>query len=759
MLPPRSNFFLGVDPGRWRDDVPTYREVVYPGLYEGTDLVYRLAGGRLKYEFVLHPGADPGAIRLTYEGIDALAVDRDGVLVASTPVGELRDTAPVSWQGADPIVCRFALVAPASVTFDCPGRDPARPLVIDPLVWATYLGGSAYDDARAVAVDGAGNVYVTGQTRSTDFPTTPGAYNRTFGGAQFDAFVAKYDPTGNTLLYATYLGGTGNEIGLALAVDASGDAFVGGQTASANFPTTAGAPDRVLNGSNDAFLAKLDPAGGTLLYSTFLGGVTGEAITGLLVDASGNAYVAGTTGSPDFPTTAGAFSRTYGGSFFDVFVAAFDPAGGSLLFSTLLGGDGLDNANGLARDASGNLYVVGGTSSTNFPATAGAYSNVMNGTSDAFVAKFNPTGSALLYATFLGGTGGAFDGESANAIAVDASGDAYVAGTTTNLDFPTTPGAFNRTYGGATDGFVAKLNPAGSALVFSTYLGGVKEDDIFGIAIDGGGRAIVAGYTNSSAFPTTAGADNATFLGGPYDAFLTKLDGAGGALAYSTFLGGRGNDLIYGFTLDPAGSAYVVGTTNSTNFPATAGAANTTYAGAYDAFVAKLELGFPVVLATTPPGLQVEFDGNRVVAPHSFLCDLGSSHTVLAPSPQDQSSRRYVFNAWSDSGAQTHTITCTGPRTLTANFVASEYEMTIASAPPNLLVNVDGPQVTAPYSLWCVIGSSHTLDVPSPQSGGSTRYVFASWSDGGAQFHGITCDAPRTIIASFDIEYQVSVTA
>jgi len=466
--------------------------------------------------------------------------------------------------------------------------------------------GLAEQRRAALAADAAGNVYVVGETNSTDFPTTPGAYDSTYNNSgSSDAFVAKFDPAGSRLVYATFLGGGGDDTAFALAVDAAGNAFVAGQTYSSNFPTTPGAFSRVLNGSEDAFLIKLNPSGGGLVYSTLLGGSIAETIYGLVIESSGQAIVTGETASLDFPTTAGAYDRFFNGSppAFDAFVTAFDASGGSLNFSTFLGGTGFDTAKGIALDPSGNVYVTGFTTSSDFPATPGAFNTTFLGGSDAFVAKLDPMGSALVYATYIGGTGGFFEGSEAEALVVDASGNAFIAGSTNTNDFPTTPGAFDRTYGGGSgqDAFVLELNATGSGLVYSTYLGGPADDAAVGIALDASARAVVAGFTRSLTFPVTPGADNTTYRGGIYDAFVTKLNASGSGLAYSTFLGGTGTDQGYGLALDGAGYAHVAGVTDSANFPVTPGANDTTNGGAGDAFVAKLGLGFALTLATSPP--------------------------------------------------------------------------------------------------------------------------------------------------------------
>jgi uncharacterized repeat protein (TIGR01451 family) len=332
---------------------------------------------------------------------------------------------------------------------------------------------------------------------------------------------------------------------------------------------------------------------------------------GIAVAASGSVSITGQTDSTNFPTTAGAFQRTFGGSFEDAFVTRLDPSGSALVYSTYLGGNGLDAGNGIAVDASGNAYVIGLTGSTDFPTTAGAFQTASHGGNpncpcDAFVTKLNATGTGLVYSTYLGGSGE----ERGRGIAVDASGDAYVTGTTASTDFPATPGAFQTTFGGINDVFVTKLNPSGSGLVYSTYLGGSGDGGGSGIAVDASGNAYVVGSTASTDFPTTAGAFQTAFGGGQDDAFVTKLNPSGSAPVYSTYLGGSDTDGSSGIAVDASGNAYVIGGTLSTDFPTTAGAFQRTFGGGVDAFVAKISVNTPSgasVTASAGNGVTVTF--------------------------------------------------------------------------------------------------------------------------------------------------------
>jgi hypothetical protein len=458
------------------------------------------------------------------------------------------------------------------------------------LVWSTFLGKSDADEGFGIAVDGSGNVYVTGFVGSVDFPTTAGAFDTTYNGGCLDAFVAKFNPTGSALAYATFLGGDGPDQGYGIAVDGSGGTYVTGRTMSVDFPTTAGVFDTTHNGNYDIFLVKLNPQGSHLSYATYLGGSDYEQGKSIAVDGSGHAYLTGWTRSIDFPTTGGAFRTSHcNPAEEDAFVAKFDPAGRDLVYATFLGGSGEDWGRDIAVCDSGNAYVAGLTYSEDFSITAKAFDTTYNGNRDAFVVKLNPAGSALDYATFLGGG----HQDWSQGIAVDGAGNAYLIGVTFSADFPTTAGAFDTTHNGLNDVFVAQINPIGNALTYATFLGGSDGERGTGIAVDHAGSIYLTGWTRSIDFPTVTGAFD-TSHNGRSDVFVVKLNPTENFLAYATFLGGDSNDVAHGIAVDDSGFAYLTGWTESGDFPTTAGVFDTTYNGSEDAFVTKLDLrGYP----------------------------------------------------------------------------------------------------------------------------------------------------------------------
>ncbi len=617
-LPGKSHYFLGNDPAKWRTNIPTYARVKYRNVYPGVDLICYGNQRQLEYDFVVAPGADPRRIRLAFEGAQQMRIDAGGDLVFQTAGGEIRQSRPVVYQEVGGskrfLPGRYVRRGRRAVGFEVAGYEPDKPLVIDPvLAYSTFLGGGAFDNAHGIAVDSAGNVYVTGETISTDFPTQAPYQPANAGGS--DAFVTKLDPTGATILYSTYLGGSGNENDFSrtgvdaagIAADSAGNAYLTGRTASTDFPVMNALLPSYRGGDYDGFVSKLSADGSALLYSTYLGGAANDSGNGIAVDSAGNVYVTGGTRSDtDFPITPDAFQRFPNGQL-EAFVTKLDPtrAGpASLIYSTFLGGLGLDRGTSIAVDSAGNAHVTGRTESPDFPTRNPLQPNY-GGSADAFVTKLNATGTDLIYSTFLGGSGldvGA-------GIAVDSAGNAYLAGETTSGNFPTR-NAFQATPGGGSDSFVAQLDPTGTALVYSSYLGGSSTDRAHSIALDSTGKVYVTGETSSGNFPVVD-AFQAT-SGGAKDAFVAKFDPskAGAAsLIYSSYLGGSADETAFGIAVNSAGDAWVAGqTASSTNFPTVNPVQGTYGGGAADAFVARITSASAVsdyALAASPPSRTV----------------------------------------------------------------------------------------------------------------------------------------------------------
>lgn len=604
-LPGSANYFVGRDPRRWRTDVPAFARVRYRGVYPGVDLVLYGNPHQLEYDFVLAPGADPAVIRLSYEGVRSLRLNRAGDLVLGVKGGALTQRKPRIYQdegGVRREVAGSYVLTGASrrtVAFRVADYDRSRPLVIDPvLTFSTYLGGSGSDTAYAVARDASGSLYLAGRTQSANFPATAGAVQGSLaGGAGTDAFVAKLNAAGTALTYATYLGGTdGNDEAISVAVDFAGFAYVTGWTASTDFPTASPAQGVNRGGTSDAFLTKVSAAGTALVFSTYLGGTGNDIGYGVAVDSATNPYVVGSTTSTDLAAPIAPFpggGSNAGGR--DAFIIKMSTDGSGFVHFNYLGGSGDDEAFALAVDLARGVYVTGRTASTDFPATAGALQPAAGGGGlDAFVANVNAAGDGLVYATYLGGSGA----EEAWGIALDSAGAAYVAGATDSTNFPTASAYQGANNGGTADAFAAKLNAAGSSLVFSTYLGGSGEDVALGIALDASSNIYVAGYTDSPDFPTAVASFQPGFAGGASDAFVTGLNAAGTSLRFSTYLGGSGTDVANGILADGAGKAVVVGGTASGDFP-TASPLQAASGGGIDAFVAKVD---PAAYVAPPAG-------------------------------------------------------------------------------------------------------------------------------------------------------------
>ncbi|MEK7782024.1 MAG: SBBP repeat-containing protein [Verrucomicrobiota bacterium] len=535
----KVNYFIGKDPTSWRTNISTFHQVRYQAVYPGVDLVLYGNQQELEYDFVVAPGAEVRKIRFETEGARRLEINAEGDLVLHTDNGQLKQRKPIAYQMVNgmrqPVEAQYRL-SRKSVGFRVGSYDRSLPLVIDPvLIYSTYAGGSGYDAPYGLAVDVAGNAYFGGWTVGTLPNITPGAFDTNYAGS-------------------IHVGGGG-----------------------------------------DAYVAKLNPTGTAFEYMTYLGGTESEYVDGLAIDDSGNAYVTGGTWSGNFPTTVGSFQPNPGDpnnaqgypQLPDAFVTKLNSNGTALVYSTYLGGAGLDSGREIAVDSAGNAYVAGETTAANFPTLnafqstkkggAGSYINLY----DAFVTKLNTNGSALVFSSFLGGTGE----DSARGITVDATNAVYVVGVTATTDFART-NAYQTNYGGGTyDGFVTKIAPGGSNMIFSTYLGGSLEDGFTGVLVDASGCIFAGGYTRSSNYPITNALQST--LGGGMEGCLAKLTPDGSALIFSTYMGGVNDDGVSALALGRNDDIWVTGWAGSVDFApyANFGSINR---GGFDAFVAKL---------------------------------------------------------------------------------------------------------------------------------------------------------------------------
>jgi hypothetical protein len=705
-LPGKSNYFIGNDPAKWRAGVANYARVQYRSVYPGIDMVYYGNQRQLEYDFVVAPGADPRRVALGFDGVDALKVDAGGDLVLSTAGGEIRQHKPVVYQEVDgarrEVAGNYVLKGASEVGFDVGEYDTSRPLVIDPvLVYSTYLGGSDSDSAYSIDLDSRGYAYVTGMTTSDNFPLAKAAqvkraiYPGTSRSYYSDAFVTKLNAAGTALIYSTYLGaGRAGEVGKGIAADAAGNAYVTGSTVCSpcvngrgpnDFPVL-NAAQPVAGDPQEGFVTKLSPTG-ALVFSTFLGGTSGDSGEKIVVDdASGDVYVTGNTGAPGFPTTPGAYKdstcSTCANGTNHGYVAKYNAAGAAQ-WATLIG---VGYAYDIALDSAGNTYLTG-AAGLGFPVTPGAFQEQVGGGGEAFVAKLNPQGSDLLYSTFLGGA----QSDRGYGIDVDAAGNAYVTGQTQSATFPTTPGAFDVSFNGGEDAFVTKLNATGTELLYSTFLGGRAKDVGRSIGLDSSNNVYVTGQTASGTFPVK---NSLQIKIGTNEIFLTRLNAAGSALVYSTFLGtGDGRDVA----VTGAGIAFLTG--QASKVPVTLSAFQTARNAGdndaeYDAFVMKVNSANEAAQTYSISGHITDAAGDAFLSPIVIALSGKQNRTTNL-----NNANNYSFGALQPG---TYTVTVTRPG--------------VSFDPPSRTVTIVNANETADFTVIENIQPTATLTSPASDS-------------------------------------------
>jgi hypothetical protein len=661
-LPGTSSYFIGDDPRRWVTAAPNYSRVEYRGVYSGIDLQYYGAGRNLEFDFDIAAQADPSEIRLKIDGADSLTATSSGDLAIATANGEVRLDRPEIFQlngnQRETIEGNYVLANKDEITLQLGPYDHTRALIFDPVIqYSTFLGGTTSDSANSIFVDTNGNAYITGTTSSADFPTTANTVQANLRGTHSNAFISKLSSNGAVLLYSTYLGGTG---------------------------------------------------------------ATGDLGTSIAVDSQGDAYVTGATSSADFPVV-NPFQGTLKSASTNAFVAELNPTATALLYSTYLGGSGADTAAGIAVDSSGSAYVTGTTSSKDFPLQGPIQGTLKSAGSTGFVTKLSPNGTALVYSTYLGGSG---LGDASLAITLDSSNDAFVVGSTDSADFPTTTGAFQTSINGTgLNAFLSELNSGGSALSYSTFLGGSNPNGGTGtsVALDSSGAAYMTGTTSASDFPVTPNSAEPTAPGTNEHAFVSKINPAGQGvsdLVYSTYLtGSNGTDAGLGIAVDSSGSANVTGFATSTDFPATRGAIQPSPKSAGgNAFITRLNSDGSVFLYSSTfggsnakgdvgDGIALDTSGSAYIAGQTFSSDFPTTSGVLLPNFRASSGNSNGFvaklaanaainvspaslnfgNVLLNIPSQPQLVTITNNSTATLNF----------SAPPALAGNSDGEYSTA----------------------------------------------------------------
>lgn len=589
------NYFIGNDPDKWASEVGLFNEVEIQGIYDGIDIRYYYENGLVRYDYKVSAGADLSKIKFHLEGADGFDLNDEGELLIRTSLGEVQHGMLFAYQmdrGMEQEVeCRFELRGEGGIGIKALEYDSNKELIIDPLVYSTFIGGADDESGCAIAIDNIGNVYISGNTLSYNYPTTIGAYDQ-FYNYYVDVFISKLNAVGDALIYSTFIGGYDHDAARAMSIDHSNNVYITGYTISDEYPVTSWIGNDyypTLHGSH-VFVTKLSESGTELIYSTIISGVNHDSGNDIVLDNNRNAYITGVTTSSDYPTTEEAYDRqfnSYGGSYSgDVFITKLNASGSALVYSTFIGGIYDDSGNAIALDQNGNVYVTGYTYSRDYPTTSGAYDlnyNLDYNFSDVFVTKLNADGSALVYSTFIGG----MKSEYTYAIELDAYTNAYIVGETGSTDYPTISGAFDRSLDGKSDAFITKLNASGTGLVYSGFLGGSNSEAGNSILVDSGGNALIAGYTGSNDFSTTSGAYDRSY-NGRGDVFITKFNAEGTELLYSSFIGGSNSDYGHVMTLDENENVYITGMTYSNDYPITNWAYDKIHNGGSDVFVTKL---------------------------------------------------------------------------------------------------------------------------------------------------------------------------
>lgn len=590
------NFFMGKDRSEWRAGIPTSQTVLYQDIYPGIDLKVYGMENKNTYEYFIRPGGDVKNIELKYEGCGRAIPTGEGNLTFETGQYALQHKRPTGClyrgENKQPIEVKFTQTGTDSFGFNVDQYDEGAELVIqqDVVISVAEEGVGSHDMGYKIAVDSSGGVYITGRTKSIDFPIINSRRSKFSGGD--DVFVSKLNASG-VIIYSTYLGGASCDYGKGISVGSDGAVFVTGITDSADFPTSNALYDHPAGGF-DAFIAKLDPSGSRLVYSTYLGGSSDESGQSLTVDPTGAVCAVGWTQSDDFPTQDAYNHRRSGRR--DVFVTKIHPTGKSLMFSTYLGGDSMDFGKDISLGSSGTIWVTGYTGSADFPVKDAIFPE-LSGKLDAFITQLDVSGSALIFSTYLGGS----SNDIGNAISNESKGSVFITGYTDSADFPIKNG-LDETLSGSVDAFVTKIRVSDKSLVCSTFLGGSSEDSGCDIEVDSTGAIYLTGYTNSKDFPAHNSQNER--LAGDRDAFVTKIDPTGSSLSYSTYLGGDSSDYGRGIAVDRQGSAYVTGYTSSNDFPIR-NAFNQFLSGRDDAFVTKINaVGSTLIYSTYLGGLN-----------------------------------------------------------------------------------------------------------------------------------------------------------
>lgn len=690
-LPGVSNYFIGNNPAHWHRNIHQYARVKAAEVYPGIDLVYYGNQGKLEYDFVVKPGADPSAIHFRFEGAQTSRLNGQGDLELETGRVSLHFRAPQlyqeSWGQRSPVEGHYRLGKDGDIRFEVKDYDRSRSLVIDPtLDYSSYWGGTGQDQSNGVAVDASGNAYIAGWTQSTDFPTV-NAIDPARSAFE-NAFVAEINAAGTAMVYSTFLGGESYDAANAIAVDGTGNAFVTGYTSSTTFPTQN--PIQAANGGSfDVFVTELAAGGGSLVYSTYLGGTGQDGGFAIALDGSDDAYVGGQAASANFPTQNPIQPAPNGPA--NCVVLELNPTGTALVYSTYLGGNGNDQVLGITADNSGAAWVTGNTQSSSFPTVnplpgQGSLGGPQNG----FLTKVAPGGTSWVYSSYLGGNG--TNGDAGAAVAHDASGNVFVTGFTSSTNFPTL-NPYQASLTGVVNVFMCEVGTdlTGSPfLVNSTYLGGTGTDAGYGVALDTWGDVYLSGFTTSTDFPVqNALPGQGAPTNGNGNGFITEIIPDGSAPIFSTYLGGNTYEYSTGLATDGSGGTYVTGFTWSTDFPVTVTPPQVGNAGSNDAFILKIDQPTPTFTPTPTATNTATF------TPTSTPTDTGTATPTFTPT-NTATSTPTPTNSATPTQTPTFTFTSTPTNTFTSTSTPSSTSTSTPSSTPTTTATVtptDTPEI------------------------------------------------------------------
>lgn len=602
LRPAYFNYLRG-KPKDWISKARSWSGIIFHEIYPGVHIWLRMKNGLLEYDLHVDSPQALDQVRIRCQGADSLRISSDGSIWIDTQGSPLRQPIPKTWiqrsNGETELVyCHYRILDDQCFSFASPDWDGSGKLVIDPgMEWSTFLGGSDLDLVFDIITDSSGEIIVTGDTKSQDFPSASGTLK-----GESDAYVSKYSSDGS-LLWSTYLGGSEYEDGKILEYGQGGSILVAGITGSPDFPVTAGTFDTTWN-NGEGYVAQLSADGATIEWASFLGGSLGDEIWAMKADSSGDIILAGQTESSDFPTTAGAFDTSYNGSPWDLFITRVNGNGTSIIWSTFVGGSDHDGIRDMALDPAGNVFLGGWTASSDFPTTPGAYSqNYLGGgahNQDAILFKLGANGAFLHWSTFFAGT----DDDEILALKLTGLGEVAVCGWTSSPDLPTTIGAFDNSFNGDKDAFLATFANNGSSLSYGSFFGGTGLDEAQSMAISSTDAICFGGNTDSSDMPTVLGAYDMVYNGGGADIFIAAINPAingSNGLEYATFLGGStGLESALSLEFHTNENAIIGGFTTSNNFHVSPNASQSNHGGMVDGFLTALSLDPSPVLAQTP---------------------------------------------------------------------------------------------------------------------------------------------------------------